>query len=194
MIELLKSLIETEQPHFKTDSPLRIADVGTGSGALGITAVLEVPGTVVDLLDIDQKALETAKINVDKLTSGMTVTQSDLLRSADRHYDVLLCNLPYVPDDYQLNLAAGHEPKIAIFGGPDGLDIYRQLFKQVEKLTKQPLFILTEALPPQHAALDSIANQSGYSITQSEDFIQVFRVQKKALWAKNLSYFMMRPA
>lgn len=157
---------------------LKVADVGAGSGALGITAKLEFPRglkVVVDLLEIDTKALEIAKINVDKYTTDITVLKSDLLAGSHRDYDVLLCNLPYVPDDYAINEAARHEPKIALFGGPDGLDLYRKLFEQVSVLAIQPLFILTEALPLQHEALTLIAQQHGYLLAKEQDFIQAFK-------------------
>jgi release factor glutamine methyltransferase len=168
MIDLLKSL---------ADLPAEpcIADVGTGSGALGITAKLELPKARVELLEIDEKAVEVAKINVDLLTTGLATIQSDLLSETDTDFDVLLCNLPYVPDGYHINTSALHEPKIAIFGGLDGLDLYRKLFKQVQERATRPLYILSEALPPQHPALATIALTQGYQLQQTDDFIQVFR-------------------
>lgn len=156
---------------------LKIADVGAGSGALGITAKLEFPKgrkVVVDLLEIDPEAAKIAKTNVEKHTTSISVIRSDLLEGSAMDYDVLLCNLPYVPDGHTVNQAAMHEPRIAIFGGPDGLDIYRRLFKQVSGLKKQPLYILIEALPPQQDSLRTIAEQAGYGLEKTDDFIQVF--------------------
>jgi release factor glutamine methyltransferase len=169
MIDLLKSLSDLPKKP-------RIADVGAGSGALGITACLEVPHTTVELLEIDEKAAAVAKINVDKFTPKIEVKISDLLMNSGQSNDALLCNLPYVPDDYQINRAATHEPDIALFGGPDGLNLYRKLFKQVSDLPTRPLYILSESLPPQHAVLGSIASQHGYREVESQDFIQVFRL------------------
>ncbi len=174
MIDLLKAL--AHDGHLKPDGrqKLRIADVGTGSGALGITAALELPDAQVDLLEIEPKSIQVAKMNVDKFTLNISVITSDLLAQSTKGYDVLLCNLPYVPDSYQINQAALREPRIAIFGGADGLDLYRRLFKQTSERLDQPLYILTEALPPQHAALSSLAERSGYKLQQVDDFIQVF--------------------
>jgi release factor glutamine methyltransferase len=184
MIDLLGDLSATGQLDLKMgsksapdDFELKIADVGAGSGALGITAKLEFSidkKVRVDLLEIDPKAVKVAKMNVDKYTIGISVIESDLLAQSPRDYDVLLCNLPYIPNNYIVNKSALLEPKIAIFGGPDGLDLYRKLFKQVKSLPKQPLFILTEALPPQHASLQVIASKCGYKLSQVDDFIQVF--------------------
>lgn len=185
MIDLLGGLMAagdlTLQSSSKTQNQnqdIKIADVGTGSGALGITAKLEFPETIktsIDLLEIDPKALEVARMNVDKYTISVNVIQSDLLKNSSQDYDVLLCNLPYVPDSHTINTAALHEPKHAIFGGPDGLDIYRKLFDQVAHLSKQPLFILTEALPLQHDSLRAIAARHHYALIRSVDFIQVFK-------------------
>jgi release factor glutamine methyltransferase len=159
------------------DFQLKIADVGAGSGALGVTAQLELPQSQkvhVDLLEIDPKAVEIAKMNVDKYTMNIPVVKSDLLSGSTQSYDLLLCNLPYIPDDYIVNKAALQEPKIAIFGGSDGLDIYRRLFRQIKSLLNKPLYILTESLPSQHPALQVIAREHGYQLSQTDDFIQVF--------------------
>lgn len=161
-------------------SRIRIADVGSGSGALGITAKLELPAADVDLIDIDDSALKVSKMNVDLFTINISVIKSDLLASATQAYDILLCNLPYVPDGYHINPAAGREPRIAIFGGADGLDIYRKLFEQLKIINHKPLYILTESLPPQHDALKRIAAAANYQLCDSDDFIQVFTRQLMA--------------
>lgn len=170
MIDCLKRLLGLPKD-------VRIADVGTGSGAIGITAKLELPDTQVELLEIDAEAIKIAQINVDKYTMDMRIIRSDLLTTTSQDNDVLLCNLPYVPEGYQLNPPAMREPAIAIFGGPDGLDVYRALFNQVIKLKNKPLFILTESLPPQHDGLADIASSAGYVLSSVDDFIQVFELR-----------------
>jgi release factor glutamine methyltransferase len=174
-IQLLKEL-GSSNFESNTKHVVRIADVGAGSGALGITAALELPHCQVDLLEVDPKAAEVAKTNVDKFTLNITVTVGDLLANTKRHYDVFLCNLPYVPDGHEINKAATYEPQLAIFGGPDGLDIYRRLFDQVQKRTSKPLYILTESFPFQHEVLREIAVHAGYRQLKTDDFIQVFRL------------------
>ncbi len=172
MITLLLDLpdIQTKNYH--------IADVGTGSGALGITTKLELPKCDVDLLEIDASAIEIAKKNVISFATSIRVIESDLLASSPGNYDLLLCNLPYVPDSFQINTAATHEPKLAIFGGPDGLDLYKLLFSQIKHLSKQPLFILTESMPLQHIELAQIAKNASYRLTKTDDFIQLFQLVK----------------
>ncbi len=151
-----------------------VLDVGSGSGAIGITAALELPGSTVSLLDIDQATLEVARINLVKYNLDLTVIKNDLLANLTEKYDVLLCNLPYVPDNFQVNQAAMREPRLAIFGGPDGLDLYRRLFAQAASMSQSPSYILTESLPPQHAGLAAIAQQNDYRQLIEDDFIQVF--------------------
>ena len=156
----------------------KVADVGCGSGALGITAALEVPNLTVEMLEIDEKAIEIAKTNVDKFTIGISVIKSKLIQEASADNDILLCNLPYVPDEYAINTAATHEPDIALFGGPDGLDLYRELFSQIEVAQHKPLYLLIESLPSQHAVLANIADSSGYALTKTNDFIQLYEFKK----------------
>jgi methylase of polypeptide subunit release factors len=79
-----------------------------------------------------------------------------------------------VPNDFQINTAASHEPRLAIFGGPDGLDLFRRLFKQLQQRSTNSLFVLCESLPPQHPQLAQIAKSAGFQLVREQDFIQLF--------------------
>jgi release factor glutamine methyltransferase len=167
MIDLLKQLALPKNP--------KIADVGTGCGAIGITAALEIHPSTVDLYDIDSQALAVARHNEHIHELKLGVHKRDLLnRPARPGYDVVLANLPYVPDDWQINEAAMQEPRSAIFGGRDGLDLYRRLFGQLNKMAVKPKYVLTEALPPQHQILAEVAASFDYQRRSAADFIQVF--------------------
>lgn len=165
IIELLKQL----------DVAGMVADIGTGSGAIAITVKLELPKLRVVATDIDEKCLQTARGNAKRLGADITFVHGSLLEPlAAQHVTTLLCNLPYVPDNFQINRAATHEPRHALFGGPDGLDLYRTLFEQIDSLATKPAFVLAESLPPQHETLTRIAVAAGYALRRTDDFIQLF--------------------
>jgi len=154
-----------------------MADIGTGSGALAITAKLELPQANVIATDFDPSCLRVASKNAKKMGTQVRFLLGDLLSPINDlriNPTILLCNLPYVPDSFQINPAALQEPRVAIFGGHDGLDVYRRLFIQLGTTRLSPSFILTEALPPQHDVIASIAKGSGYELKKADDFIQLF--------------------
>jgi release factor glutamine methyltransferase len=172
MIELLKKLSSAGS---FGDSP-QIFDIGTGSGALGITAKLELVGSTAVLIDIDPHCLAIAKRNAENLGAEVILKHSDLLSEIEpvTRPAVVLANLPYVPNGYRINQAALHEPRLAIFGGTDGLDLYRALFGQLAARPDHIKWVLTESLPPQHPDLARIARSAGYGLEAREDFIQLF--------------------
>ncbi len=174
MIELLKTLTLPDRPV--------IVDVGTGSGALAVTIRLELPVTTVIGTDIDPECLVVAQRNAKSLQADIRFLQADLLNvfGHEERIDAIVANLPYVPDSYTINQAAMNEPRLAIFGGPDGLDLYRRLFGQIRKSSLKPAYVLAESLPPQHAGLTEIAKESGYELLREQDFIQVFSRRQPA--------------
>ena len=154
-----------------------IVDVGTGSGCLAISSKILHPEVDVIGIDIDAECIQTARENAKKLGVGVNFMQGNLLKplsTYEKNELIILANLPYVPDSHTINQAAMFEPKSAIFGGPNGLDLYRQMFDQIDDIDNKPTHVLTESLPFQHKDLSTIAKASGYMQTQEEDFIQIF--------------------
>ena len=175
MIGILKDTVMSSSTNL---DELSIIDVGTGSGALAVTAALELPSSEVIGLDIDPACLEIADKNARLLQATCSFIKSDLLESlptidGSRKF-VILANLPYVPDDYPINQAASHEPKLALFAGPDGLDLYRRLWQQIGHMPQLPAYVITEALLEQHQALATIARSVGYSMIKNEGLAQCF--------------------
>ena len=171
MIDLLKALPFGPRPHF--------LDVGTGSGCIGITAVLEIPGATAELIDIDPMAVDVAAGNAYALEvddGEITCTVSNLLEKASGACDALLANLPYVPTGYAINEAAKHEPELALFAGEDGLGLYRKLWAQIATLAEKPQYVLTESLTFQHKNVQELAKRAGYRLQKTKGLIQQFAV------------------
>lgn len=169
-LEIIKSKKKTEN--------INIVDVGTGSGCIIISVALESQIANCQGLDISEPALKIAKENASKLGAEVDFKRFNLLSNTlsfkPSAFNLILANLPYVPNDFEINLAASHEPGFAIFGGKDGLDYYRQLFIQLSRVQKEEFVVITESLPPHHAVLKKIANDFGFNLVRSQDFIQVF--------------------
>lgn len=157
-----------------------IADIGTGSGCLGITAALELKEhghtePRAHLYDTSEGALEVAKGNIERhRLKHACIRKSNLLESICEHPDVILANLPYVPEHLEINAAARHEPPEAIFSGPDGLDHYKRFWTQAGALKQKPQLIVTEALPSQHHVHAELARAAGYYQLGRDGFAQAF--------------------
>lgn len=165
LIELLKAL-PIARP--------RIADIGTGSGCLAVTASLELPSATVAAYDIDTAALQVAKQNAAALHAVVQCRGSDLLKDVTEHYDVLLANLPYVPGLFPINKAAQYEPKRALFAGPDGLSLYKRLLQELAEVPKPPRYLITESLESQQHGLATLARNIGYIQVERKDLAQLF--------------------
>ncbi|WP_215113298.1 peptide chain release factor N(5)-glutamine methyltransferase [Exiguobacterium sp. s63] len=108
-----------------------IVDIGTGSGAIAITLSLEL-GVRVQTVDISPEAITVAKRNAAALGANVRFYEGDgLAPLADRSIRVLVSNPPYIEADELLDeTVVGYEPHLALFGGTDGLDMYRQLIAE----------------------------------------------------------------
>lgn len=159
------------------DTPT-IIDVGTGSGALAVSAALLRPSADVYAIDIDETCLDVTRRNAKTLGASVTVRHGDLLRNIPLDEFpgpiFILANLPYVPNEYDINAAARHEPDIALFGGKDGLDPYRIMFNQLSDFDEQTIIVLTESLVSQHTTLAGIAHDNGFAQSGKRGLIQSF--------------------
>jgi release factor glutamine methyltransferase len=106
------------------DRPARVADVGTGSGAIAIALALRAPGIEVWASDTCRDALALASANAERLGARVHLVHGDLLDGLPRDLDVIVANLPYLEPR-----AEGYEgePRAAVFSTGDGLDHYRRL-------------------------------------------------------------------
>lgn len=104
--------------------PARVADVGTGAGAVAITLALRAPSLEVWASDSCDRALALASSNAERLGAQVHLVHGDLLEGLPRDLDVIVANLPYLAPDRG---GYADEPPAAVFSTGDGLDHYRRL-------------------------------------------------------------------
>ena len=116
----------------KGKGTLRILDLGTGSGAIAVTLLAELPGATAVVSDLSAEALAVAKGNAEALgVSGRaSFVQANWFEGIGGRFDLIVSNPPYIPLSDIAGLAAGvreFDPQRALDGGPDGLEAYRRL-------------------------------------------------------------------
>jgi release factor glutamine methyltransferase len=109
----------------------RVVDVGTGSGAIALALKEERPDLSVVATDMSGAALEVARENAARLGLDVEFLHTDLLDGVGE-VDAVLSNPPYVAAGDPLPRDVGFEPREALFGGADGLDVIRRLVKEAE--------------------------------------------------------------
>ncbi|MGF2618248.1 peptide chain release factor N(5)-glutamine methyltransferase [Rossellomorea vietnamensis] len=145
--ELVYHTLDKIGKHFAGEAQLKLADIGTGSGAIAISLKLEKPELSVSALDISSEALKVAGENAELLRAEIAFIEGDLLQpmiSAGEKLDVLVSNPPYIPlgDLESLSeVVKDHEPYSALFGGESGLDFYQRFMEELPKVMKKRFVI-----------------------------------------------------
>jgi len=131
-----------------------VVDVGAGSGAIAVSLASFLPGSIVYATDCSGEALEVARDNAARHGVGMRVSfyQGDLLAPLDGAVsagvvDLIAANLPYIPSGDLAGLPRGvrlFEPRLALDGGSDGLELYKRLIPAASILLKNDGFLLLE--------------------------------------------------
>lgn len=153
-----------------TEAPLRLVDVGTGSGILGITAKLEYPELDVTLVDISRHALKVAEQNARSLHAEVTTLRSDLLANYVFVADIILANLPYVDPDWERSKETQHEPEEALFAANGGKALIFELLSQTNAKLATGGTLILEADPEQHEAIKSEAKKYGLLLQGEKDY------------------------
>lgn len=124
------------------DGPTDVLELCTGSGCLSILAALQWPNATIDAVDLSPDALVVANRNVDeyKLEDRIRLHEGDLYAplAAGVHYDVILTNPPYVNETSMQALPPEYlaEPRMALAGGNDGMDIVRRILADAPRHLK----------------------------------------------------------
>lgn len=131
------------------DRPFRILDLCTGSGCLAILAAMAFPHATVDAVDLSPAALEVARENIrmHKLTERVHAIESDLFDSlTGNQYDIIITNPPYVNESSMKALPPEylHEPRMALAGGDDGMQLIERIMTQAPAFLTDEGFLILE--------------------------------------------------
>lgn len=110
----------------------RVLDMGCGSGVIGLTLAAARPDWQVTLADVSLDALSLAQENADLLGVKVDFLKSDLFSAVTGNFDGIVANLPYVAESERATVAreVQHDPALALFSGPDGLDLIRRFIPE----------------------------------------------------------------
>lgn len=165
---LVEAALAAIREHPNARRLVRVADAGTGSGAVALSVAKHAPQTQVFATDASTEALAWAGRNRKRfgLEGRVVLLAGDLLEPVSEPLDVVVANLPYIPTDEVEALPEvirNHEPRLAVDGGDDGLEPYRALCAQLPAhLVDGPRAVLVEVGSGQASfAADLIASALG---------------------------------
>ena len=153
-----------------TSAPV-VVDLGSGTGALALSIAFEHPGARVTAVERDPGAIEWTRHNAaTRAAAGDTpvevlagdMTDAGLLPDLDGAVDLVVSNPPYVPDGARVpREVADHDPPLALWGGPDGLDVVRGLLVTAARLLRPGAWLGVEHADQQGRALPALVRASG---------------------------------
>ena len=135
-------------------------DIGTGSGAIPVTLMLEEPKIKMWAVDISEEALEVAEANAEKFAVKVNFVHSDLFAELDKdiRFNFIIANPPYIREDEKLDKSVkDYEPSLALFGGKTGLDFYKRIMTEATTWLKPEGFLAFEIGYDQAEALKQMA-------------------------------------
>ena len=162
------------------DDP-RVLDIGTGSGILAVTLALETTARV-SASEVSAVALRIARENAARLGAKVDFVQCDLAAAfADASFDLIVSNPPYIAT---AELAAlqrevrDWEPREALDGGPDGLDVYRRLIPEAARLLRPGGWLILEIGATQGESVVGLLGQGWTDVSVTSDLAGLPRVVK----------------
>ena len=160
--------------------PLRLLDVGVGSGCLAITLLAQYPNARAVATDLSTAALACARSNAVALTVAdrLLLVRADLVSGVGGPFDLVIANPPYIPTaeikSLQLEVRQW-EPRGALDGGPDGLAAYRRLLPRLGGLLAPGGISIVELGEGQDAAVAALAEDVGLAATPHRDLAGIVR-------------------
>ncbi len=154
----------------------KLVDIGTGSGAIAIAIKTHRPDLEVWATEVTDEALAVARRNIENLKLDIKLVKSDLFDHVSQSFDAVATNLPYLQNDADLMPEVQKEPAVALFGGDDGLDIYRRFLKELPAHLNPSGYLFTECDPWQQASLKAEAAKSNLHPIEEDYFILGFQL------------------
>lgn len=144
---------------------IKILDMCTGTGCIAISLAKYIQNAEVDAVDISEEALFVAKQNAELNNVRINFIHSDLFENVKDKYDMIVSNPPYIIADEikKLQKEVQKEPIIALDGGIDGLDYYKEISKKAINYLKKDGDLLFEIGFDQGQAVSKILENDGYS-------------------------------
>ncbi len=175
IIEEAIKIFKNKKAHFK------ILDIGTGSGAIAISLAREFANVEIVAIDISEDAIKVANKNIkDKNLDKRINLKKTTLENILEDFDLIVSNPPYLTQKEMKNISyeiKKFEPKIALFGGKDGLDFYREFSKKIDKNLKNGGYFILEIGANQFSDCIEIFNNSGLKfIKKSQDLQKKDRI------------------
>ena len=130
-------------PIFKMKK-IRVLDLGTGSGCIGLTLSKEESMLDVTASDISSDALEVAEVNKALLSVQTKLIQSDLFQSIPNRFSIIVSNPPYIPDAEVVSDIVKKEPSVALYGGSLGVDFYNRILEEAKSHLEEKALIAFE--------------------------------------------------
>ncbi len=161
-------LVEAAIARLKDLPVVRVADVGTGCGAIAVALAHSLPGAEIVALDISAAALAVAVENAAQngVVARIRFLESDLLNAvADERFDAIVSNPPYVADFERQSLPAEvreYEPARALFAGPTGLEVYRRLIPDAVPLLVSGGWLMMEIGHGQRDTVRALLNDEDW--------------------------------
>jgi release factor glutamine methyltransferase len=151
---------------------LRVLDIGTGSGALLLAMLRELPKAVGIGTDISADALAVARANAERhrLDTRCTFVVGNIASGVDGPFDFILSNPPYIASGDIASLpreVRDHDPRLALDGGVDGLECYRAIAAEVPRLLASGGRLIVELGAGQHEAVSALFTKTGLAVVDT---------------------------
>lgn len=163
-----ETLVDWALDVLQSQAAPRVADLGTGSGAVALAIQHQRPDAVVWGVDASTQALEVAQANAVRLGLTIHFTQGNWLSPPpDQLQHLIVSNPPYIPENDPHMAALRHEPIQALTSGHDGLDDIRIIIEQAPACLRNGAWLLLEHGYDQASAVQALFTQRGFVHVQS---------------------------